>query len=179
MSRRRAVVGIGSNDHPRERIAAGLAALNARWGPLDVSRVYRSRDTGGGELSYLNLAVAFDCIEEWDTLRAGLKSIERDCGRERGRGDGRVALDLDLLILTDAGDGEDAYDLTVEEMRDAVHVLVTAAEVAADWVHPAAGDSLAGLLSRAGDAVASLEAVPSIDPSTAARNAATRQEPRS
>ena len=80
---RTALVGVGSNAAPATHVAAGLAALRARYGTLTCSTVYESPPRAGTGAAYWNLAVALRTDADWATVRATLKAIEQACGRRR------------------------------------------------------------------------------------------------
>jgi 2-amino-4-hydroxy-6-hydroxymethyldihydropteridine diphosphokinase len=156
----RALVGVGSNLAPARNIASGLEMLADQFGALEISATYVSAALDGLGDPYWNLAVGFSTGLNWSQLRARLKLIEDLNGRVRGAPPGDpVSLDLDLLVLRGVGDREDEYDLPLDGLAGAGHVLAPLVELGGDWVHPDAGCTVAELWARAAPFAPALEMV--------------------
>ncbi|MCP5201691.1 MAG: 2-amino-4-hydroxy-6-hydroxymethyldihydropteridine diphosphokinase [Gammaproteobacteria bacterium] len=155
----RALVGVGSNLAPARNIAGGLEMLTDQFGALELSTTYLSAALDGLGDPYWNLVVAFSTGLNWSQLRARLKLIEDLNGRVRGAPAGDpVALDLDLLVLCGAG-REDEFDLPLDGLAGAGHVLAPLAELAGDWVHPDAHCTVTELWARAAPFAPALDIV--------------------
>lgn len=96
------LLGLGSNVQPGRMLAAALAMLARRHGPLVVSRVYETvaagPQQGGG--SFYNLAVYLRSGLSAGALKARLNRLETHFGRDRGNPQRRkapVPLDADIL----------------------------------------------------------------------------------
>lgn len=157
----RAYIGIASNDQAAQHIERGLAALRASFNGLRLSRVYSSADiTNSDQRAYLNLAASFDTDLSWPALVDTLKAIETQCGRIRGAAvSGRVALDLDLLLLQVPGEVSAQHALPMSLLRTASHVLGPLCELLPMWEHPEGGESLARLWQRQRRTMAALTPV--------------------
>ncbi|MGE0484363.1 MAG: 2-amino-4-hydroxy-6-hydroxymethyldihydropteridine diphosphokinase [Gammaproteobacteria bacterium] len=156
----RALVGVGSNLAPARNIAGGLEMLADQFGALEFSTTYVSAALDGLGDPYWNLAVAFSTGLNWSQLRARLKLIEDLNGRVRGAPpEAPVTLDLDLLVLRGAGGREDEFDLPLDGLAGAGHVLAPLAELAGDWEHPDAACTIAELWARAAPFAPALDIV--------------------
>jgi 2-amino-4-hydroxy-6-hydroxymethyldihydropteridine diphosphokinase len=92
-------VGVGSNVNPERELSSGVAALEAEFGSLLVSSVYRSPALGFVGDDFLNVVVRLRTSLDADTVDARLDAIEND-GRS-ALNSGRFApraLDCDLLM---------------------------------------------------------------------------------
>lgn len=161
---RRAAVGLGSNEAPDVHLPGAVAALAARFDAPRVSAFYRSAPTGGAGAAFVNGAMTFLTALGWRELRAVLKRLEADHGRQRAAGPPRVTLDLDLVILEGCTVDEDGVVLPAPEIPTTPHLLVPLAEIWPDWVHPLDARSLGELASGAARAHATLEPVHLSDP---------------
>jgi 2-amino-4-hydroxy-6-hydroxymethyldihydropteridine diphosphokinase len=159
----RAYIAIGSNDNPRTHIRAGLAALCQHVTLVAQSPLYRTapQDTSIDH-DYINGAISIETDHPAPDLKALLKRIEREIGRG-DTSDGRVALDLDLLLLDDHIMQYDyqgkTYHLPDADIRNRDYVAVPLADIAPDLIHPETGETLRaiadqfGTLIRADDSV--------------------------
>ncbi|GIX22198.1 MAG: hypothetical protein KatS3mg121_0981 [Gammaproteobacteria bacterium] len=152
--RRTVYVAVGSNVEPERHVRGALADLAREFGALRRSTVYRNPAVGFAGDDFLNLVVAFDSALPEEAILRRLDGIERAHGRVRGTA--RFAprsLDLDLLLC---GDGAQRADLGLPRADILEHdfVLGPLAELAPDWVHPAAGRPLAALWAERADSAA-------------------------
>lgn len=97
------IVGMGANVGDDDAIVARFAdvvAALAAWGPVRVSRVYRSPALTAGDPAFLNAAVAVEPAlpPSQDELLDALQAIEARHGRVRERVWGPRTLDLDVLV---------------------------------------------------------------------------------
>ena len=142
----RAYLSLGSNLEPEHHLRAALAELEARFGALVVSPVYRSRAEGFEGPDFLNLAVGLDTELDVHALDAWLHELEARHGRRRDvpRYSSRT-LDVDI-VLYDALvlDGPGNLKIPRPELGHAF-VLRPLSEIAPDLVVPGTGKSLAEL----------------------------------
>ena len=95
-------VAIGSNrphgrhGRPPQVVEAAIARLDEAFGLFDASPIILNPALGGGRDFANAVALVESTLAPPDMLR-GLKQIERDFGRRRGRRWGARVLDLDLL----------------------------------------------------------------------------------
>jgi 2-amino-4-hydroxy-6-hydroxymethyldihydropteridine diphosphokinase len=119
-----------------------------------VSAVYETApmyDTD--QPAFLNMCVAARTGLAPEALLARLKAAEAEIGRVPSRPNGPRLIDLDLLLYGDRV--VDRPDLAVPHPRMAERgfVLAPAADVAAGWMHPVEGRSVAELLQALGPLV--------------------------
>ncbi len=123
----RVFLSLGSNVDPELHLAAALAALRRRFGPLQVSPTYRSHAVGFQGADFLNNVATFECALVRAELREALRALEDAAGRDRAlpRYADRT-LDLDIALWCE--NGACASDLTREEFERA-HVLAPLADL--------------------------------------------------
>jgi 2-amino-4-hydroxy-6-hydroxymethyldihydropteridine diphosphokinase len=135
-------VSIGSNQDRERSIRGAVQALRERYGRLILSRVYESEAVGFEGHPFYNLVVGFDTEEDVGELNTAFRAIEDAFGRVRGPEKfSPRTLDIDLLTYGDEVGRLDGSDLPRDEILHYAFVLAPLAEVAADEVHPAVGDT--------------------------------------
>ncbi len=140
----RAWISIGSNIEPEENVRSALTLLEARYGPLVVSPVYRTPAEGFEGDDFLNLVVGIDTNEPPDMVRRALRQMEDARGRVRGSEKFSArTLDLDLLTWGDRVDA--GLGLPRGEILEYAFVLRPLAEVAPEERHPLTGKTYAEL----------------------------------
>jgi len=133
-------VSIGSNQERERSIRGAVAALRARYGPLELSRVYESEAVGFAGLPFLNLVAGFATDEPVGRINATLRAIEDALGRVRGPEKfAPRTLDLDLLTYGDRTGTIDGYRLPRDEIRRYAFVLGPLAQLAPDERYPPTG----------------------------------------
>jgi len=152
------LIGLGSNLGDRRRALDQAVERLTRRPPVRLtarSRWYETVPVGGppGQGPFLNGAAVLETSLEPEALFSVLGGIEADLGRRRAERWGPRPLDLDLLLY-----GElvlESPSLTIPHPRMAWRrfVLESAAEVAADMVHPTTGWPIARLLDHLNTAV--------------------------
>lgn len=147
------LIGLGANLGHRERsLQQALARLSdvSRVQVVAASSLRETIPVGGpaGQEPYLNAAATLTTDLSAVELLAALQNVERELGRERFIRWGARTLDLDLLLYDDLV--LDAAGLVVPHPRMAVRrfVLGPAQEIAADWMHPTIGWTIAELFEH-------------------------------
>lgn len=142
----RAYLSLGSNIDAPRWLAAAIAELRARFGPVDVSPVYRSAAVGFDGPDFFNLAVGLDSDLGPEALNDWLHALEDRHGRIRG-GDRYASrtLDVDIVMYDDlVMSGAGHLELPRGELRHAF-VLKPMADIAPDLRHPVSGQTMAAL----------------------------------
>lgn len=141
-----AYLGLGSNIHRHQHIAAALDALKAAFGELEISRVYESKSVGFNGSNFFNLVVGIKTDLSIPALSEALKKIEDDNGRCRqGPKFSPRTLDIDILTYGDFVGTEQGISLPRAEITQNAFVLLPLTDVAAEKNHPALGLSYAAL----------------------------------
>lgn len=155
-SRVRALVGLGSNLERSKNLRLGVAELRERFGPLQLSPVYRNPAVGFDGPDFYNLVAAFDTDQAPDELVAAIEDIHRRAGRDRRRE--RLSsrtLDIDLLLYGDCV--QDDPPLPRDDVLEYAFVLKPLVDIAPELRHPVSGRTL---LDHWRDMLASGEPVP-------------------
>ncbi|MCG5500905.1 2-amino-4-hydroxy-6-hydroxymethyldihydropteridine diphosphokinase [Ectothiorhodospira lacustris] len=134
---RRAYISIGTNVDRVRHVRAGVEALRAAFGPVQISPVYETGSVGFEGRTFYNLVSAVDTALPPESLVACFKAIEDRHGRQRG-GDpySDRTLDLDLLLLGDCVLESGRLHLPRREITRHAFVLRPLADIAPDLEHP-------------------------------------------
>ncbi|MDJ0929305.1 MAG: 2-amino-4-hydroxy-6-hydroxymethyldihydropteridine diphosphokinase [Gammaproteobacteria bacterium] len=132
----------GSNIDPVRHLRQAIAALDERYGPLQLSPVYRSAPVGSAGEDFLNLVIGFRTSETPDQVVAVLEDLHRQAGRERAvDGTASHTLDLDLLLHGDTV-RDDEIRLPRPDILKFAFVLAPLTDLAPDLRHPVTGQSM-------------------------------------
>ncbi len=145
----RAIIAFGSNLGDRKKqIDEGLNMLAEFGVHLDkISPFYETDPIGAADQTFVNgAALVSTNLSPLDLLQA-LLVVERRCHRVRTIHWGNRTLDLDIILMQDAAGSPIVYQsdgLTIPHPRSLERdfVLVPAAAVAPEWVHPQTGHTL-------------------------------------
>lgn len=143
---RRCWISLGSNLEREVSIRGGIQGLRQAFGELILSPVYETEAEGFDGQPFLNLVAGIKTELRVSEIRAILRRIEAEQGRERG-GE-RFAprtLDLDLLTYGDQAGEIDGYLIPRDEILRYAFVLCPLADVAPDERHPTDGRCYAEL----------------------------------
>ncbi len=139
-------VSIGSNVRPAHNVRSCLRSLEATFGVLVVSSVYRTRAVGFEGEDFLNLVVGFDTGMEVHAVAAQLREIEAAHHRRRNTHKfSPRTLDLDLLLYDDVVLEEEGLSIPRDEITCYAFVLCPLAEIAGARRHPRLGISYEAL----------------------------------
>lgn len=142
----RVFLGLGSNIHRHQHIAAALDALHGVFGELKISTVYESKSVGFNGSNFFNLVVGMETGLSVPALSEILKKIEDDNGRCRqGPKFSPRTLDIDILTYGDFVGVEHGITLPRAEITQNAFVLLPLREIAGGEKHPALQQTYAAL----------------------------------
>lgn len=132
-----AYLGLGSNVDAERHIRIAIQALQAEFGELALSPVYRSEAVGFEGDDFLNLAARIETDKSPLELRDFLRALEQAHGRDRNtpKWSDRT-LDIDILLYDDLIVYDDQLEIPRKEILKFAHVLKPLADLAPDRVHP-------------------------------------------
>ena len=135
-------LGLGSNMQPEQNLRMAVDCLRSHFTNVVLSNSYQSDALGFEGDDFINLVARVETDLSLDDVLAVLEEIHDKSGRERGCAKFvSRPLDIDLLL----------YDRLVDVSRrvprsdvlEYSFVLIPLAEIAADYVHPVSGQSIA------------------------------------
>lgn len=135
----RVYLSLGSNCRREASLAAALRLLRESFGTVACSPVYESDAEGAPGAPYLNLAASLETPLPLPALRQVLRDMEQTLGRERGRPE--VVIDIDILLYGDLCGDFDGLTLPRPELLQRAYVLKPLADLAGQAVHPLTGCS--------------------------------------
>lgn len=139
-------LGLGSNTDKHRHLCAGLDALQALLGELDISSVYESLPVGFNGRNFYNLVVAARTTLPLVQVAQALKHIEGDNGRLRdGPKFSPRTLDIDILTYGELTGQHQGILLPREEITYNAFVLQPLAEIAPDHCLPGTQSTYAQL----------------------------------
>lgn len=138
-------ISLGSNIERERHIRAGLDALQAEFGELQVSRVFESEAVGFAGRPFYNLVVGAQTTLPLEVLCQRLRAMEFAHGREPdAKKFAPRTLDLDLLLYGSLV-CETPVALPRGEILTNAFVLWPLAELAPTLRHPSDGRTLGAL----------------------------------
>lgn len=131
-------LSLGSNVEPEKNLCSCMKALKQRFAVVMTSKIYRTPAEGFVGADFLNSVVCLETENSIDSLRIGLRSIEREHGRRRSQSEkfNSRTLDIDLLLYDDAVVEEANYRLPHRDVLKYAFVLYPLSEIAPDVLHP-------------------------------------------
>jgi 2-amino-4-hydroxy-6-hydroxymethyldihydropteridine diphosphokinase len=149
----RCLISLGANlGHPTETLLAAYRQLVEHFGAdrLRMSRLYRSPPVGGpeGQSEFVNAVVAIETDLEPFAVWRRTCMIEQTLGRQRQQRWEARRIDIDILLHGAARIWTPHFKLPHPRMSWRRFVLQPACEVAADWLEPVSGWSLANLAAH-------------------------------
>lgn len=157
-------ISAGSNVAPEDHLRLAFRELQARFGPLEASSVYRNPPVGFEGDDFLNLVVRMRTGMPPSAVVAELEQVHALAGRVRGSARfGPRTLDLDLLLYGDAILHDPPVRVPRPDIRRYAFVLGPLAELAPDLRHPETGETMAVLWAAFDQASHPLQRIGSLD----------------
>ena len=141
-------IALGSNLGDRARnLREAAERLTATISDLRLSSFHETEPVGvGPQPMFLNAAAVGKTSLTPEALLQELLSIETALGRERPRSGAPRTVDLDLILYDGAVMEGPSLTVPHPRFRERRFVLAPLAEVAADWIDPVSGRTVAALL---------------------------------
>ena len=135
-------LGLGSNMQPEQNLRMAVDCLRSHFTNVKLSNAYQSEALGFEGDDFINLVACVETDLPLNDVLAVLEEIHDKSGRERGCAKFvSRPLDIDLLLY------DRLVDVSLRVPRSDVleysFVLIPLAEIAADYVHPVSGQSIA------------------------------------
>lgn len=155
---RRVVLGLGSNSDAEANIATAVDVLAHTYDLLVKSTRYVGPPEVAPEdglpveesaVLYSNTAVLVRTADSYDELRATLRAIEAELGRDRST-PAIVAIDIDILLIEDevVRTPEDRILVPHPDLSSKRHAAIPGAEVAPSLRHPRTRETLSEIAAR-------------------------------
>jgi 2-amino-4-hydroxy-6-hydroxymethyldihydropteridine diphosphokinase len=136
----RVYLGLGSNIEREYYIGAGLDALAALFGELELSPVYDCRSMGFAGQPFLNLVAGIDTELAVGELATRLRRVETDHGRpQNAQRNSPRRLDIDILTYDRLCGVFDGVELPRAEILYHAFVLRPLSDLVPEGRHPTAG----------------------------------------
>lgn len=155
-----AYLGLGSNVEAVRHIRIAVQALEEQFGQVELSPVYRSEAVGFEGDDFLNLAARITTDMTPLQLRAFLRDLEAEHGRDRNtpKWSDRT-LDIDILLYDELVVYDEDLELPRREILKFAHVLKPLADLAPQLMHPVERRTIAEIWADSACRTARLERV--------------------
>lgn len=160
-----AFVELGSNIEPGAYLPQAVARLAKLGRILNVSSAYRNPAVGpAGQPDFVNLAVRLETDLPPSELRASLRSIEVDLGRERtGDPYGPRIIDLDLSLYGGHDADLDGLLIPDPDILKRAYLARTLAQLDPHFIHPVTGQTLEEIADQLTQGPGDLVPLPDLD----------------
>jgi 2-amino-4-hydroxy-6-hydroxymethyldihydropteridine diphosphokinase len=144
-------VGLGSNlGNSLNTLESSLQLLDEIPGInlIATSSWYRTKPVGPPQPDYLNGCALLEVQQTPEEFLVLLQAVELQFGRVRTERWGARTLDLDLLLYDELVLNTPNLQIPHPRMRERAFVLVPLAEIAANWLEPRSGKTIAQLVKE-------------------------------
>ncbi|MEO1105961.1 MAG: 2-amino-4-hydroxy-6-hydroxymethyldihydropteridine diphosphokinase [Pseudomonadota bacterium] len=148
------LIAVGSNrrhhlyGQPQEVVRAAMEELAVLGTVIDRSPVIASAPIGPAQRRFANAAAIVESDFDPPSFLAGLKRMEHEFGRRRGRRWGDRVLDLDIILWTGGVWRSSGLEIPHVSFRSRAFVLGPAAAIAPAWCDTVTGLSIRQLNAR-------------------------------
>ncbi len=148
------LIALGSNRRhslygsPRRVVIAAMEELAALGTVTARSRVLTTDPLGAAQRRFANAATLLESQYDPPSLLAGLKRLEREYGRRRGRRWGDRVIDCDIVLWSGGAWRSAGLEIPHRAYRERPFVLAPASEIAPAWRDPETGLSLVQSTAR-------------------------------
>ena len=130
-------LGLGSNVDAENKLRSALKHLEAEFGQVELSPVYRSKAVGFSGDDFLNACCRIETHRSPGELKHWLAELEDQHGRRRDLPKfADRTLDIDILLYDDLVGEFDGLELPRDEILKYAHVLKPLADLAGELIHP-------------------------------------------
>jgi 2-amino-4-hydroxy-6-hydroxymethyldihydropteridine diphosphokinase len=132
-------IAIGSNrphgrhGRPAQVVEAAIARLDERFGLFDASPIVLNPAIGGAGRDFANAVALVESDLEPPAMLRGLKAIEREFGRRRGKHWAARVLDLDISLWSGGRFRSRSLNIPHYGLEDRSFVLQPLAAIAPEW----------------------------------------------
>lgn len=160
-----AFIELGSNVEPEHYLPLAVGRLTDLGRVIAVSAAYENPAIGpSGQPDFVNLAVSLEVELSPHDLRAALRQVENEFGRQRNsdRYAARV-IDLDLCLYGSHVAEDDGLRVPDPDILERGYLAQTLAELDPDFIHPTTGQPLAEIASHLNRSSSELKARPDLE----------------
>ena len=149
----RAIISLGSNIEPQDKIKEALARLGKGFAIENISHVFRTKPEGGRKQPwFLNCSVQVETGKSLDEIKILLKKVEREMGRERIEDKfAQRVIDLDLVIYGDDYIESDFLKIPDPDIYERAYLARTVGELVPDYNLPGSRKNINDLAEELGE----------------------------
>ena len=143
-------LSLGSNLGDRaDHLHCAVKGLEKIATKIRISRIYETAPMYvTDQPMFLNMAVTLVSHSAPEAFLQKLKMLEQELGRVEGVRHGPRVVDMDIILCGDTVIETTGLSVPHQSFRERDFVLRPLAEIAADWIDPVSGQSIAALAKK-------------------------------